>query len=115
MKDAPIEVLTPSLKVTRPQIYFGETSHEPVFVHTAQAEFNYPSESSEVDTHYDGRGGFPISAPGIRALAAIAEGDWNIILTNALTPESRMMIRRRFRSACMSWPNSSPGTRTRTW
>ena len=94
IKDAPIEVLTPSLKVTRPQIYFGETSHEPVFAHTAQAEFDYRSESSEVDTHYDGRGGFPLSAPGIRALAAITEGDWNIILSNALTPDSRMMIRR---------------------
>jgi len=94
IKDAPIEVLTPSLKVTKPQIYFGETSHEPVFARTAQEEFDYRSESSEVHTRYDGRGGFPLSGPGIRALAAITEGDWNIVLSEALTPESRMMIRR---------------------
>jgi hypothetical protein len=31
----------------------------------------------------------------MRAVAAISDGDWNILLTNALTPESRMMIRRR--------------------
>ncbi len=94
VKDAPLEVLTPSLKIARPQIYFGETSHEPVFARTAQEEFDYRSESSEVHTRYDGRGGFPLSGPGIRALAAIAEGDWNIILSEALTSESRMMIRR---------------------
>jgi uncharacterized membrane protein (UPF0182 family) len=95
VKDAPIQVLTPSLKVTRPQIYFGETSHEPVFAPTSQEEFDYPSESNAVQTRYTGRGGFPLSDPGIRALAAITQGDWNIVLSNAFTPESRMMIRRR--------------------
>ena len=95
IKDAPIQVLTPSLKVTRPQIYFGETSHEPVFVRTQQPEFDYPSGSSEVTIHYDGRGGFPMSAPGIRTLAAIDEGDWNIVLNNELTAETRMMIHRK--------------------
>src|SRR6185437_14141077 len=77
-KDAPIQVLTPSLKVARPQIYYGETSHFPVFVHTAQPEYDYPSGSSEVTIRYDGRGGFPMSASGMRTIAAIAEGDWNI-------------------------------------
>jgi uncharacterized membrane protein (UPF0182 family) len=95
VKDAPVEVLTPSLKVIKPQIYFGETSHEPVFADTRQEEFDYRSESSEVHTRYSGRGGFPLSGPGIRPIAAIAEGDWNIVLSNALTPDSRMMIRRR--------------------
>jgi uncharacterized protein len=100
VKSAPIEVLTPSLKVTKPEIYFSETSQEPVFVRTAQPEFNYPSTkndggSSEVNTRYGGRGGFPISSLSMRMVAAIAEGDGNILLTKSLTPESRMMIRRR--------------------
>jgi uncharacterized membrane protein (UPF0182 family) len=86
--------------VTRPEIYFSEASQEPVFVRTAQGEFNYPSTkndggSSEVNTRYDGRGGFPMSSFGMRLVAAIAEGDGNILLTNSLTPESRMMIRRQ--------------------
>jgi hypothetical protein len=71
-----------------------------VFVRTAQGEFNYPSikndgGSSEVNTRYDGRGGFPMSSFGMRLVAAIAEGDANILLTKSLTPESRMMIRRQ--------------------
>ncbi len=93
VKSAPIEVLTPSLKVTKPEVYFAETSHEPVFVRTAQTEFNYPSTknvggSSEINTRYEGRGGFPMSSFGMRLAAAIAEGDGNILLTNSLTPES---------------------------
>ena len=95
IKDAPIQVLTPSLKVTRPQIYYGEASTEPVFVDTNQPEFDYPSGSSQVTVHYDGHGGFPMSAPGIRTLAAIQQSDWNIVLTDALTSGSRMMIRRK--------------------
>jgi uncharacterized membrane protein (UPF0182 family) len=100
VKSAPIEVLTPSLKVAKPEIYFSETSQEPVFVRTAQPEFNYPSTkndggSSEVNTRYEGHGGFPMSSFGMRLVAAIAEGDGNILLTKSLTPESRMMIRRR--------------------
>ena len=95
VKDAPVQVLTPSLRITRPEIYYGEAASEPVFVRTAQEEFNYPSGSSEVGIRYDGRGGFPMSAAGMRTVAAIAQGDWNILLTNQLTPESRMIIRQR--------------------
>ena len=87
-------VESPSLKVKRPEIYYGETMAETVFVRTSQPEFNYPSGASEVNTRYDGKGGFPMSSLGDRALATVSEGDWNILLTNALTPESRMMIHR---------------------
>jgi len=97
VKNAPIEVLTPSLKIGRPEIYFGETLHDPVFVHTSQPEFNYPASggSGEINTTYEGTGGFPIASLGMRFMAAFSEWDWNILLTNSLTSESRMMIRRR--------------------
>ena len=94
VKDAPVMVQTPSLKVTRPEIYYGEAGADTVFVRTTQPEFNYPSGSNEVNTRYDGKGGFPIAGFGTRLLAAISEGDWNIVLTSALSPDTRMMIRR---------------------
>jgi uncharacterized membrane protein (UPF0182 family) len=93
--DAPVQVLTPSLKMTRPEIYYGEASHEPVFVHTTQAEFNYPSEKGEVNTTYSGHGGFPLQSSLLRLAGAVAEGDWNIVLSSALGPDSRMMLRRK--------------------
>ena len=97
IRNAPVEVLTPSLKLTRPEIYYGEQSHEPVFVRTAQPEFNYPSGSEEVHTRYEGQGGFPADSMGMRLASAWAFGDPNIVLSDAFTPESRMMIRRGIR------------------
>jgi uncharacterized protein len=94
VKDAPPIVAAPDLKITRPQLYYGENVHEPVFVRTAQPEFDYPAGEHNVENHYDGKGGFPISSFLLRAAAAISEGDWNILLTGYLTNESRMMIRR---------------------
>ena len=60
-----------------------------------QPEFDYPSGSGNVETRYAGQGGFPISSPMLRFAAALSTGDWNILLTSYLAPESRMMIRRK--------------------
>lgn len=84
VQNAPPEVKTSSLKLTRPELYYGEVSHEPVFVHTQQAEFNYPSGAGNVETRYEGKGGFPISSPLMRFAAALSTGDWNILLTSYL-------------------------------
>jgi uncharacterized protein len=94
VKNAPPEVTTPSLKFTRPELYYGEISHEPVFVDTAQQEFNYPSGSKTEYTAYSGKGGFPISSIVMRLAAAIDYGDANILLTSYLSGKSRMMIHR---------------------
>ncbi len=94
IKDTPPEITVPGLKLTRPELYYGENVHDPVFVRTAQPEFNYPAGDRNVETRYDGKGGFPISSFLLRAAAAVSRGDWNILLTGYLTPESRMMIHR---------------------
>jgi uncharacterized membrane protein (UPF0182 family) len=95
IQNAPPEVKTASLKLTRPEIYYGEVAHEPVFVRTAQPEFDYPAGSDNKHTRYEGRGGFPIHSFSMRLAAAVARGDWDILLTSMLTPESRMMIHRK--------------------
>ena len=97
VQDAPPVVKTSSLKLTRPELYYGEVNHEPVFVHTEQAEFNYPSGADNVFARYQGRGGFPVSSLPMRITAALAQGDFNILLTGYLTPGSHMMIRRNVR------------------
>src|SRR5262249_15947715 len=95
IQNAPPEIKTQSLKLTRPEIYYGEAPHEPVFVRTAQPEFNYPAGSENVHSRDDGRGGIPIGSFGMRLAAALAQSDWNILLTGLLTGEPRMMIRRK--------------------
>ena len=97
IKDMPAEMSTPSLKLTRPELYYGELQQEPVFVDTAQQEFNYPQGSDNAFGRYQGKGGFPISSLLMRAAAALHYGDSNIVLTGYLTDHSRMMIHRRVR------------------
>src|SRR5262249_24907438 len=96
--NAPPEVKTSSLKITRPEIYYGEVTHEPIFVHTAEKEFNYPSGADIVQNTYEGKGGFPNSSLSMRLAASVHEACANILLTRYLTPRSRMMIRRNVRA-----------------
>ncbi|MFN7542596.1 MAG: UPF0182 family protein [Acidobacteriota bacterium] len=95
MRDAPLVSEANAPKVKRPEIYFGEAVHEPVFVRTAQPEFSYPQGNANVQTRYEGKGGIPISGMGMRLAAALAYADWNVLLTNLLTSESRMLIHRK--------------------
>jgi uncharacterized protein len=94
VQDAPPKVNTADLKLTRPEIYFGEQTHEPVFVRTNQPEFNYPSGSENVHSRYEGRGGIPMNNLLMRVATTLAESEWNILLTNYFTNDSRMMINR---------------------
>lgn len=94
VKDAPPVIQTSSLKLTRPEIYYGEQVHEPVFVRTGQKEFSYPAGNDSVFTRYAGTGGFPIDSFGMRLAAAVRDADINVLLTGVFTADSRMMIRR---------------------
>jgi uncharacterized protein len=98
IKDAPLVAKPNAPKVVRPELYYGEAVHEPVFVRTAQPEFSYPSGNENVHSKYSGQGGIPIDGLLMRFAAAVAEGDWNILLTTYLTPESRMLIHRKVAS-----------------
>ncbi len=97
IKDMPAVISTPSLKLTRPELYYGESQQEPVFVDTAQQEFNYPQGSDNALGRYQGKGGFPMSSLFMRAAAALHFGDATIVLTSYLTENSRMMIHRKVR------------------
>jgi hypothetical protein len=97
IQDAPPVVNTSSLKLTRPELYYSEVAHEPVFADTKEKEFNYPAGADNVFERYQGKGGFPVASFGMRLVAALSEGDPNILLTSSLAEGSRMMIRRTVR------------------
>jgi len=94
IENAPPEVKTPGFQITRPEIYYGEKTQDPVFVHTASQEFDYPSGGQNKSTTYQGSGGFPVGSILMKSAAAISEGEPNIFFTSYLTSESRMMIHR---------------------
>ena len=114
--NAPPRIKTKSLKITRPEIYYGEVTHEPVFVNTAQKEFNYPSGEQNAYSKYEGKGGFPVSSFPMRIAAAVHEGEANILLTDYLTPEQPHDDPPQSpRPRCRSSPDSSSGTPIPTW
>jgi uncharacterized protein len=94
IENAPPEVNVPGFKITRPEIYYGGKTQDPVFVHTAREEFDYPSGDQNKYSTYEGTGGFPIGSFMMKVAAAISQGEPNMIFTSYLTGESRMMIHR---------------------
>jgi uncharacterized protein len=84
-------------KVTRPAIYYGEIGNDFVFVRTKSQELDYPSGDQNVYTRYEGRGGIPVNSLLRKLIFAIRFGEKNVLLSDDLTVESRVMIYRDIR------------------
>jgi uncharacterized membrane protein (UPF0182 family) len=93
LKDLP-PVSTASLKVTRPQIYFGELTSEHVFVDTRSPEFDYPSGETDVKTRYTGKGGVHVGSLVRRAMFAMRFGALNILLSQDIRSQSKVLYNR---------------------
>ena len=86
-----------SLKVTRPEIYYGELSNDYVFVNTKAEEFDYPSGEENVFTNYQGKGGVKVGSFLKKALFAIRFKELKILLSSDITSESRAMYYRNIK------------------
>lgn len=95
IENAPPQIKSPGFQLTRSEIYYGESTQDPVFVHTAREEFDYPSGDQNKYSTYQGTGGFPVGSFLVKTAAAISQGEPNIIFTGYLTGQSRMMIYRK--------------------
>jgi uncharacterized membrane protein (UPF0182 family) len=96
IRDIP-PVSTVDLKVTEPSVYFGENSSNYVLVKTRQPEFHYPRNDKDKNetTVYSGTGGVPVGGFWRRLLFAIRFATTDILVTNQITPDSRIMFHRR--------------------
>jgi uncharacterized membrane protein (UPF0182 family) len=93
IQDIPPKVSVP-LTIDRPEIYYGQGTTEYVVSNTKLEEFDYPSGSANVFTNYKGSGGIPVKGFGRKLLIALRLKDWQILFTNYLKPDSRLMIYR---------------------
>ena len=84
-----------SLRVTRPEIYFGEQNSDYCFVKTRAQEFDYPQGDKDVYTSYQGAGGIPVESFARRLLFALAFGEKNILFSSDIQEDSRLMIYRQ--------------------
>lgn len=93
VKDIP-PVATSSIQVKRPQIYYGEKTNSYCFVKTREKEFDYPSGDENVYTEYSGSGGIPVQGLWRKLLFSFRFREPKIVLSAAITPESRLMFER---------------------
>jgi uncharacterized protein len=87
------------IKVSRPQIYFGELSNEFILAPSRQREFDYPAGEGDegVYSSYDGSAGVPVASLGRRMLFAWRFGSLNILLSRDLTERTRIIYHRDVR------------------
>jgi uncharacterized protein len=85
----------------QPSIYFGDFP-EPIYslVRTDAAELNFedPDTLEQITTVYEGEGGVPIDSFGRRIAFALRFNDYNLVLTNLLNDDSRIIYNREIRT-----------------
>src|SRR5712691_7374281 len=98
LSDMPVRSTLESLKVTRPEIYFGELTNTDVYVKTRQKEFNYPQGETNSLTSYEGTGGIVLGGFFRRLLIALDRGDLaKLPFSDDVMPDSRLLMRRNVR------------------
>lgn len=93
IKDLP-PVSTVGIKLTRPEIYFGQAPESWVFVNTKQKEFDYPLGEQNIYTSYPGTGGVPVGSLWRRALYAMQFGSLQVLFSDDIAGGARVMYRR---------------------
>ena len=98
LSNMPVESGAGEIKVTRPEIYYGELTDRHVYVKTGQNEFDYPQGETDATTKYEGTGGIRIGNRLRRMLLAWSVGDLSKLpFSNDVTSDSRILINRNIR------------------
>ena len=98
LRDMPVQSASPSLTLTRPEVYFGEMTNTDVYVKTRQQEFNYPQGQTNSLTSYEGSGGILLNGSIRRLLIALDRGDiGKLPFSDDVTDETRLLMRRNVR------------------
>jgi hypothetical protein len=80
--------------IREPRIYYGLQTEDYVIVKGTVPEFDYPKGKDNVYASYDGSGGVPLSGMVRRLIFAHHFSDVNLLLSDYIADDSRIMIRR---------------------
>jgi uncharacterized protein len=98
VSDMPVKSTSPEIKVTRPEIYYGQETNTDIYVKTRQKEFDFPQGETNTVTSYEGSGGIRIGGRARRMLLAWALGDLSKLpFSDDVNSESRVLIHRNIR------------------
>ncbi len=88
---------TGKIRVERPQVYYGEQTTGYVLVRSGIQEFDFPRGDQSVFTTYQGESGVRLGPIWRRALLAWYFGDFNLLVSTYLRPDSAVLFRRTVR------------------
>jgi uncharacterized membrane protein (UPF0182 family) len=94
IKDIPPASSLGTIKVTRPEIYYGRISSEYVIVNTNSKEFDYPSGEKNVYTEYSGARGVKIDSFFKKLAFAAYFHSMKLLLSNDVTRKSKVLFHR---------------------
>lgn len=94
IKDIP-PVGVPGLEIDRPEIYFGELTHNYVITNTKIKEFDYPKGKDNAETVYAGTGGIKLDSLLKKLLFAARFNDYRLLISNELDANSEILINRQ--------------------
>jgi uncharacterized membrane protein (UPF0182 family) len=73
-------------------VFFGLNDPGYVVVNSKQPELDYQTTAGvNVENHYTGKGGVQLSSFARRAAFALRLGDFNLLISNLITPQSRIL------------------------
>lgn len=93
IKDIP-PVSNIDLKITRPEIYFGELTDDYVIVNTKTDEFDFPQGNENAYTKYEGENGVKVGSIFRKAIFALFLGDYKMLLSSDITSDSQVLYHR---------------------
>jgi hypothetical protein len=85
------------INISEPSIYFGELTNDYVIVRTQAQEFHYPKGEDNVYNQYGGTGGVALGSFWRKLLFAARFRSYQILLSDDITDESRLMFDRQIR------------------
>jgi uncharacterized membrane protein (UPF0182 family) len=95
VKDLPPTSSVP-IRITKPQIYFGELANDFLLAPSRNREFDYPSGQGDAAnyTQYQGTTGVSLKSFWSKLLFAFRFGSMNILLSDDLTDETKVLFHR---------------------
>ncbi|WP_422001599.1 UPF0182 family protein [Reyranella sp.] len=96
LQDIP-PVATGGPPVREPRLYFGQGRERYAIVKGSTPEFDYPRGKDNVYASYDGADGVAVGSMARRSLFSWYYGDPNILLSDYVTAESRILLHRNIR------------------
>ncbi|MEX0786875.1 MAG: UPF0182 family protein [Dehalococcoidia bacterium] len=83
--------------IEQPRVYFGELPDEYVIIDSNEEEFDYPTGETDATTVYDAGGGVKLNSFLRRIVYAWEFADTDILISDALSDDSRLLYRRNVR------------------